>query len=62
MEIALVLRSIKAGLYSPDFDLCQIAVRFLTMTVKAVALRGDEYYNVFQNWFVKIPSTSTKPP
>jgi hypothetical protein len=32
------------------------------MTVKAVSQRDQEYYNVFQNWFVKIPSTSTKPP
>jgi len=63
MEVALVMRSVKAGLYSKDDDLCLKAVKFIERIMLTVHRKEKpDLYNMFQNWFVKVPQTSTKPP
>jgi hypothetical protein len=48
MEVALVMRSVKAGLYSKDDDLCLKAVKFLERIIQTVSrIEKPDLFNMF---------------
>ena len=48
MDIALVMRSVKTGLYSKDDDLCLKAVKFIERIMLTVHRREKpDLYNMF---------------
>jgi hypothetical protein len=62
VEVALIMRCIKAGLYSPDTTLCRKALAVMQRIVLDIRRNNPDLYREFQLWFVKSPNTATMPP